>query len=491
MAGPADLSARATAEAVRSGRLSAEAVTEAWLARIAAVEPTLRAFAYLDPSLALAQAKAVDKAKKKGALAGVPVGIKDIIDTADQPTECNSAIRLGHRPAKDADCVVAVRKASGIALGKTVTTEFAGRHPGPTGNPYNLGHTPGGSSSGSAAAVGAGILPLAFATQTAGSVIRPAAFCGVVGFKATRGALSMRGIQPLAADLDTLGFYARTPDDLALFHAVLAGVKDSRPTVSRKPRIAVVRTRARVPLDAAAEEALTKAAAKLASQATIEHVALPSVCDRAFAAQDVLMNVGSARAFPTEWRDHRSLMSGSFCERIAIGLACSPALLADAEATRAACIEAVDGFLEGYDAILTPAAVGEAPAGLSWTGDPEFNRLWTFVDTPCVSLPAGFGPNGLPLAVQLVARRGKDRELLALSDWVLGILGRLPPPDLPKGDTIAPMVRRAGLTLDAALMASTVDADAANRIAIARVPRDYDYAAEPSHVFHPSRRGQS
>ncbi|MBM3531544.1 MAG: amidase [Alphaproteobacteria bacterium] len=487
MTGPADLSARAAAEAVRSGRLSAEALNEAYLERVQAIEPSLRAFAYLEPELARAQARAVDKARKKGALAGVPVGVKDIIDTADMPTECNSPIRRGHRPSTDADCVEAVRKASGIAFGKTVTTEFAGRHPGPTGNPYNLRHTPGGSSSGSASAVAAGILPLAFATQTAGSVIRPAAYCGCVGFKATRGALSLCGIQSLAADLDTLGGYARSPDDLLLFHSVLAGVKDVRPTVSRKPRIAVMRTAARVPLDAAAAEALDESATKLAPHATIDRIELPSSCDRAFAAQEILMALGAARAFEKEWQEHRDLMSVSFRDRILAGLACSSALIAEAEATRETAIATVDAFLKDYDAILTPAAPGEAPFGLSFTGDPEFNRLWTFVDTPCVSLPVRLGPNRLPLAVQLVSRRGSDRALLALADWAFALLGRLPPPLLPKPAPIAAMVRRAGLTLDDALMASTEEADRANKAATQRVPRDFSYADEPSHLFHPSR----
>ncbi|MBM3549036.1 MAG: amidase [Alphaproteobacteria bacterium] len=488
MINPADLSAREAAAAVRSGRLSAEALTEAYLDRVQAVEPSLRAFAYLEPDLARAQARAIDKAKKKGALAGVPVGVKDIIDTADMPTECNSAIRRGHRPSTDAACVEVVRKASGIVFGKTVTTEFAGRHPGPTGNPYDLGHSPGGSSSGSAAAVAAGILPLAFATQTAGSVIRPAAYCGCPGFKATRGALSLKGIQPLAADLDTLGFYARNVDDLLLFHAVLAGVKDTRPTIPRKPRIAVMRTMARVSLDAAAQEALDEAAAKLAPEATIERVELPSACDGAFAAQEILMAVGAARAFEKEWEKHRELMTVSFRDRIQTGLACSPALIAEAEATRAACIAAVDAFFKNYDAILTPAAPGEAPRGLSWTGDPEFNRLWTLADTPCASLPVRLGPNHLPLAVQLVAARGSDRTLLALADWAFAKLGKLPPPSLPKPAPLARMTRRAGLTLDAALTASTEEAERANRTALQRVPRDFSYADEPSHVFHPSRR---
>ncbi|MBL8692040.1 MAG: amidase, partial [Rhodospirillaceae bacterium] len=240
MGDPAALSAREAAKAVAAGTLKAEALAEAYLVRAEAIEPRLRAFAYLEPDLVRAQARAVDKAKKKGVLAGVPVGVKDIIDTRDMPTECNSAIYRGRRPNADADCVAAVRDASGIILGKTVTTEFANNYPGPTGNPYNLAHTPGGSSSGSAAAVAAGIVPFAFGTQTGGSVIRPASYCGCVGYKATRESLSLKGVHPLAADLDTLGLYARTPDDLLLLHAAVAGTKDTKPTVSRKPRLAVV-----------------------------------------------------------------------------------------------------------------------------------------------------------------------------------------------------------------------------------------------------------
>ena len=204
MTGPADLSARSAAKAVVAGSLRAEDLAEAYLDRVRAVEPALRAFVYLDPDLVRAQARAIDRAERKGPLAGLPVGVKDIIDTKDMPTECNSAIYVGRRPTEDADCVDAVRSASGIVFGKTVTTEFASVRPGPTGNPYNLAHTPGGSSSGSAAAVAAGLVPLAFGTQTGGSVIRPASFSGCVGFKATRGTLSLKGVHPLAGDLDTL-----------------------------------------------------------------------------------------------------------------------------------------------------------------------------------------------------------------------------------------------------------------------------------------------
>ena len=488
MSDPADLSARRIAADVASGAITAEAVIEATLERTAAVEPRLRAFAYLDPELARAQARAVDAGKRKGALAGVPVGVKDTIDTKDMPTEGNSPIHIGRRPETDAACVAAVRKASGIVIGKTVTTEFANRRPGPTANPYDLRHTPGGSSSGSAAAVGAGLIPLAFGSQTAGSVIRPAAFCGCVGYKATRGLLSLDGMMPLSGSLDTLGGFARTPDDLLLFQSVLAGVRDSTPKLPRRPRIAVVVPPGRMPLDPAQSQALEQAASKLAAQAQIERLELPSVCARGFAAQEVVMSADSARHYEREWQEQRSLLGESFRRHLEIGRGHSPARLAEARTIRAWIIDAIDRVLIDFDAVLAPSAAGEAPKGLSWTGDPEYQRLWTFADTPCVSLPTGLGPNGLPLAVQLVGRRNSDRLLLALSDWAYRLLGRLPAPALPKSASIAAIARRAGLSLDAALTASTIEADRANRDALRRIPRDLPYEAEPAHVFRPSRR---
>ncbi len=490
MSDPADLSAREAAKGVAAGSLKAEALAEAYLERAAAIEPQLRSFVYLDPELVRAQARAIDKAKKKGALAGVPVGVKDIIDTKDMPTECNSAIYAGRRPETDADCVAAVRKASGIVFGKTVTTEFANSRPGPTANPYNPAHTPGGSSSGSAAAVAAGLVPLAFGTQTGGAVVRPASFSGCVGYKATRESLSLKGVHPLAAELDTLGIYARTPDDALLFHAVLAGVKDAKPKVTGRPRLAVVRTSAWTKVEPASEDLLDDAARRLSPHAeTIEQVELPAICERGFEAQNVLIAVGIARAFDDLAKRHRDLLSVALLDSIEIGRGHSPARIAEAEETRAAALAATDRFFADYDAILTPAAPGEAPKGLHSTGSPEFNRLWTVLGTPCVSLPVGLGPNGLPVGLQLVGPRGGDRALLALSGWAFDILGAIAAPKLPKARPMAALARRAGLAnLPDDLNAAWVEGDRVLQEMAAKLPRDLGYEVEPAHVFPPSRR---
>ena len=490
MSDPADLSARDAAKGVAAGALKAEVLAEAYLERAAAIEPQLRAFAYLDPDLVRAQARAVDKATKKGALAGVPVGVKDIIDTRDMPTECNSAIYAGRRPETDADCVAAVRKASGIVFGKTVTTEFANSRPGPTANPYNFSHTPGGSSSGSAAAVAAGLVPLAFGTQTGGSVIRPASYSGCVGYKATRESLSLKGVHPLAAELDTLGVYARTPDDALLFHAVLAGVKDAKPKVTGRPRLAVVRTSAWSKVEPASEDLLDDAARRLSPRAeTIEQVELPAICERGFEAQNVLISVGIARAFDELSKRHRDLLSVGLLDAIEHGRGHSSARIAEAEETRAAAITATARFFADYDAILTPAAPGEAPKGLQSTGSPEFNRLWTFLGTPSVSLPVGLGPSGLPVGLQLVGPRDGDRALLALSGWAFEILGAIAAPKLPAAKPMAALARRAGLNnLSDDLSAAWVEGDRVLQDMAAKLPRDLGYEVEPAHVFPPSRR---
>ncbi|MSP49980.1 MAG: amidase [Alphaproteobacteria bacterium] len=489
MAGTADLSAREAARAVAAGTLTAEALVEAYLERVEAIEPLLRSFVYLDPGLARAQARAVDKAKRKGPLAGVPVGVKDIIDTRDMPTECNSAIFVGRRPETDADCVAAVRAASGVVFGKMVTTEFAARRPGPAANPYNLAHTPGGSSSGSAAAVAAGLLPFAFGTQTGGSVIRPASYCGCFGYKATRSSLSLGGVHPLSPELDTLGFYARSADDALLFHAVLAGVKDTRPKLPKKPRLAVVRTTAWPKVEPASADLMEAAVRRLAPHAEkVDRVELPSPCEHGLDAQQVLISVGMARALDALEKRHRDLLSVALLDSIEIGRGHSPARIAEAEKMRAACIAATGRFFAGYDAILTPAAAGEAPKGLSWTGNPDFNSLWTMLDTPCVSVPVGLGPNRLPVGLQLVGPRGGDRALLALAGWAFEILGGIAAPKLPAARPMAALGRRAGLTLDAELSQAWATGDRVLQEMSARLPRDLPYAVEPAHVFSPSRR---
>ncbi len=487
MSDPADLSAREAARGIAAGSLKAEALAEAYLERAAAVEPRLRAFAYLDPDLVRAQARAVDRAVKKGVLAGVPVGVKDIIDTKDMPTECNSAIYIGRRPETDADCVAAVRAASGVIFGKTVTTEFAGSWPGPTVNPYNPAYTPGGSSSGSGAAVAAGLLPFAFGTQTGGSVIRPAAYCGCFGYKATRESLSLKGVHTRVASLDTLGFYARSADDALLLHSVLTGVKDTKPKLPRKPRLAVVRTAMRSKIEPASADLLEAVTHRLAPHAeTIEQVELPDL-DSGFDAQRVLFSAGVARSYDEIERRHHNLLSVLMLEAIESGRGHSQARIAEAEETRTTCIAAADRFFDDYDAILTPAAPGEAPKGLQSTGSAIFNQLWTFLGNPCVSLPVGLGPSGLPVGLQLVGPRGGDRALLALSEWAFAILGGIAPPKLTDAKPMTALARRAGLDLDDELSRAWAEGDRVLQEMAGKLPRDLPYEIEPAHIFSPSR----
>src|SRR5260221_6028529 len=274
----AALSVRGIVAAIAAERLTAQAVAETYLAAIEGRESTVHAFVLLDPALVLAQARKLDRASRRRnlALRGVPFAVKDIIKTKDHPTECNSPIYRGYRPKADADCVAAVRAAGALIIGKTVTTEFAGRHPGPTRNPLDPKRTPGGSSSGSAAAVAAGFAPLAFGTQTGGSVIRPASYCGIVGYKATLGSLSVGGIKPLALGFDALGVMAATPDDILVAYAVLAEVADGPRKPSRNPRFGLLKTPAWELSDAAIRNAVNLTATRLrAICATVQTIQQP------------------------------------------------------------------------------------------------------------------------------------------------------------------------------------------------------------------------
>ncbi len=420
------LGVRGIVAAVESGRLTASAVAEAYLEAIAAREGEVRAFAYLDPALVRAQARKLDRAgrRKKSPLRGVPFAVKDIIKTKDQPTECNSPIYRGYRPKADADCVAAVRAAGALIIGKTVTTEFAGRHPGPTRNPWDLARTPGGSSSGSAAAVAAGFAPLAFGTQTGGSVIRPASYCGIVGYKSTLGLLSVGGIKPLALGFDALGVMAATPDDILVAHAVLAGVADSPPKPSRKPRFGLLKTPAWELAEAASRSAVNRTAARLrAIGATVETIKLPAEFDDILPVYEIISSHIIADSYRWEWQHHRDKLSPSFREAIEKGLAWPHETLAAAWATAHTCLDLMNGILGGCDAVVTPAALGEAGIGIADTGSAACNAMWSLLGMPAVTLPLARGPAGMPVGVQLVAARRDDRRLLGLADWVYRKLG--------------------------------------------------------------------
>jgi Asp-tRNA(Asn)/Glu-tRNA(Gln) amidotransferase A subunit family amidase len=413
---PRSLTVREAARQIAERRLIAEALTAAYLDRIAARETMVGAWEYLDREQALATARRRDAEPSRGPLHGIPIAVKDLIDTVDMPTAYGSPIYRGHRPAADASCVALAKAAGAVVLGKTVTTEFAAFTPGKTANPRNPAHTPGGSSSGSAAAVADGMAPLAFGTQTAGSVIRPAAYCGCIGYKPSFGLINRAGVKPLADSLDTIGLFASTVEDAAFF----VGVLSERPKLrhlampSQTPRFGLYRTpmwdeaepATAAALDAA-REALERAGAAVAELAIApEHHGLAEM-------QNTIMRFEAVRAFAYERILHSAQLSPRFAQMLDAGMAIGAEEYDRALARAAAARARLDGFFGSCDAVLVPAAPGEAPVGLGNTGDPIFNRMWTLLGVPCVTLPACWSGNGLPTGVQLVGRKSDDARLMA------------------------------------------------------------------------------
>lgn len=417
-----ELSATEAVERIAEGSLTSESLVQACLGRIETKDGEVGAWEYCDPDLALAQATAADRGPATGgALRGVPVGVKDIFDTADLPTGYGSAVYGGHRPPWDASCVALLRAAGAVILGKTVTTEFAAYHPGKTVNPHNPAHTPGGSSSGSAAAVADFMVPLALGTQTAGSVIRPASFCGVVGYKPTFGWVNRAGLKPLAESLDTIGWFGRTVADAALIASVLCcrpSLADATP-LEEPPRIGVCRTYEWPQATEATTRALDRArACLLEAGAVLTEISLPEPFGKLAEAQAAVMAFEAARSLAFEKQEHRAEVSGKLLEMIEDGESCSPERYDAAQALAASCRVALPGVVAENDALLVPSVPGEAPEGLSSTGDPVFNRIWTLLHVPCVNVPTSRGPGGLPVGLQLVGRRGADAKLLRVARWV-------------------------------------------------------------------------
>jgi Asp-tRNA(Asn)/Glu-tRNA(Gln) amidotransferase A subunit family amidase len=420
---PADLSATEAARRIDAGSLRPEALLEACLDRIAAREDTVRAFVHLDPSLARAAAAG----PLSGVLAGLPVGVKDVLDTADQPSQYGSPIWHGYQPRADAYAVTATRRAGGLVLGKTVTTEFATRQPGPTTNPHNVAHTPGGSSSGSAAGVAAGFFPLAFGTQTAGSILRPAAYCGITGFKPSHGLIHRAGMKVMSESLDTIGVFGRAAADCALFATALTGLElgDPQRATGAVPRIAFCLGAGEAALSEdtlALLEDVVAACAKAGARVT--RVALPAELKAAQEAHPVVMHGESAQSLAWERAHHRGDVSDVLNERLDWAESLPGIAVVEARATFATGRAAFGALMANYDILLTASAPGEAPQGIDWTGDPICNALWTALQGPCISLPAGTGTAGLPLGVQLVAPFGADLALLGWAGWVEGVLGR-------------------------------------------------------------------
>jgi Asp-tRNA(Asn)/Glu-tRNA(Gln) amidotransferase A subunit family amidase len=410
------LSVREAARRIAERRLSAEALTAAYLDHIEAREAVVGAWQYLDREAALAVAWQRDGEPPRGPLHGIPIAVKDLIDTANMPTAYGSPIYRDHRPAADASCVALARAAGAIVLGKTVTTEFATFTPGKTANPRNPAHTPGGSSSGSAAAVADGMALLAFGTQTAGSVIRPAAYCGCVGYKPSFGLINRAGVKPLADSLDTIGILACSVEDAAFFAGVLAERPALRHLVipGKAPRFGLYRTPMWDEAEPAtasaldtAREALQRAGSAVAELAIApRHQGLNQV-------QGTVMGFEMVRALAWERIEHSAELSPRLARMLDTGLAIGASDYDLALARAAEARAELGAFFGACDAILVPAAPGEAPAGLGGTGDPVFNRMWTLLGVPCVTLPARWGETGLPIGVQLVGRLGDDARLLA------------------------------------------------------------------------------
>jgi amidase len=402
------------ARRIARGETSAAALLEAVVARIVAQEPRVRAYAALDLDAARAQAAALDRGAPRGPLHGVPIAVKDVFDTADLPTAYGSAIWAGHRPRADAAAVALARAAGAVILGKTVTTEFASYTPGATANPHDVTRTPGGSSSGSAAAVAAGMACAAFGTQTAGSIIRPAAYCGVVGYKPSFGMIPRAGMKPLAESFDTAGTLAPTVADAALLASVAAGRADiAAPQAPEAwPVIGLLRTDwwdEAEPAQHAALEALARALS--AAGARVVDLPAPGIA-RANDRHSAAMAWEVARAFAWERAAAPQLFSPKFTEICDRGLRITPAEHAAIRADLARACVVLRALFEGCDVVLTPSAPGEAPRGLAATGAPTFNRIWSLLGGPCLSLPCGYGAEAMPLGAQLAALPGQDALLL-------------------------------------------------------------------------------
>ena len=430
------LSASEAAGEIARGELDSETLVLACLDRIAERDDVVGAWQVVDPEAAVRQARDRDASTARGPLHGVPVAVKDLIDTADLPTCYGSRIHAGHRPAADAECVARLRRAGAVVLGKTVTTEFAAFAPGRTVNPLDPRRTPGGSSSGSAAAVADGMVPVALGTQTAGSVVRPASFCGVFGLKPTYGTVPTAGVRPLSDSLDTVGWFARTPEDLQLLRRVLGDTRhpDDDGALGPRPRIGFVRTPQWPDAEASTRERIEQAVERLAGAAQVEERALPAQFEDLLPAQMTIMEREAAAALDVEWRGSRGDLSDELTRLLERGHAVSDAEYERALLLADACRADLPEVLAGLDFVLTPSAVGEAPLGRA-TGDPVFCRTWTLLGVPTVSVPGLTGPSGMPLGVQVVTGRGADGRAVAAAAWLapqlsVGATGE-PRPDVP------------------------------------------------------------
>jgi Asp-tRNA(Asn)/Glu-tRNA(Gln) amidotransferase A subunit family amidase len=418
------LTALEAAEQIAEGKITSVALVEACLARIAARDGELHAWVHVDREHALAQARARDAEPRRSPLHGVPVGIKDIFDTHDMPTSYGSSIHAGHQPANDSVIVALMRRAGMVILGKCTTTEFASPVPIGVRNPHDLTRTPGVSSSGSAAAVADYMVPLAIGSQTGGSTILPAAFCGVVGYKASLTGLDRGNIRQLRPTLDTIGLFARSVPDIAALHGVLCGISEALPQADvRGLRVGVCRTpnwKQAQPESVNALESATKALA--AAGAEVSETPLPAVFDGIEDTFGVISTVESSRALAQEARDHHAKLNFWIRDSLAAAAKHTAARFEEAQRHAIECQRALAAMFVRCDVILTPSTSGEAPADLVSVTNSTFNRLWTLMHVPCLTIPAYQGPNGMPVGIQIVGPAGSDRETMRAAQAIAGAL---------------------------------------------------------------------
>ncbi|MCW8835116.1 MAG: amidase [Rhodospirillales bacterium] len=431
------LSATEAAERLREGSLGSEQLVGACLDRIEQTDGDVQAWAHLDREHALEQARFLDQRRQAGApcgpLHGVPVGIKDIIDVYGMPCENGTVLDAGRRAHEDASAVRKLREAGAVIMGKTVTTELAVYSPGKTRNPHNPQHTPGGSSSGSAAAVAANMVPLAVGTQTNGSVIRPASFCGTVGYKPTYGLIPRTGVLTQSPFLDNLGVFARSVGDAALLAEAMMGSDphdlatspSARPALSKaaasEPPLTPVFAFVKSPVWDQADDTTQEAFNELADflDDGCDEFPLPNIFDKATDWHRTVMYADIAKNFASYFERGGDRLSATLRGMIEEGQKTLAVDYARAQEWREVLNSGLDEIFDRFDAVITPATLGEAPAGLDATGNPAFCTLWTFCGMPAITLPLMTGPNGLPLGVQLVGPRGDDERLLRAAQWLM------------------------------------------------------------------------
>ncbi len=432
-----EMSAAEAAAAIQAGETTSEELVQACLDRIATLEDTVGAWAHLDPEYALQQARDADLHRRSGMsvgpLHGVPVGVKDIFDTRDMPTEDGTALHAGRTPAYDATAVALLREAGAVIMGKTITTELAVYAPGKTRNPHDPARTPGGSSSGSAAAVAAQMVPLAIGTQTNGSVIRPASYCGVYGYKPSHGLISRYRVLQQSRALDQVGVFGRTVGDVALLAEQLMSFDERDPDMRPRsrprligtateeplvpPRLAFVKTPAWDQADKDVQDAFAELTEFLGDG--VEELDLSDLLENVVNWHRTIMEADLARSFRLEYERGKESLSATLREMIERGQQCLAVDFNDALEQFPALNSALEEILLEYDAIITPATTGEAPAGLETTGSPVFCTPWTFLGMPSISVPILQGSNGMPIGVQMTAARNDDARLLRTANWLV------------------------------------------------------------------------